>query len=30
MFSIGIIDSADPVDVLNVAADAGLMRYCER
>jgi hypothetical protein len=29
MFSTGLIDIADPVDVLNPAADTGLMRYCE-
>jgi hypothetical protein len=30
MLSSGLIDIADPVDVLNPAADTGLMRYCER
>jgi hypothetical protein len=30
MFSTGLIDIADAVDVLNPAADTGLMRYCER
>jgi hypothetical protein len=27
MLSIGLIDIAEPVDVLNPAADTGLMRY---